>query len=123
MKSAAHPQASFVTRHLSFVTRHCAELVGFGCHDEVVAMQAPDLVCPPGYRDPAPFRQNGRMMAFLFRQSAYSYSECQCTGKISEKEFPLEAGNALSFHQLPIRDLRLELVDFLLRYLRSAHAT
>ena len=44
------------------------EPISFGGHDEVIAVQAADLMRPPGNRDAAPLRENSRMMTFRLRE-------------------------------------------------------
>src|SRR3990170_2944661 len=53
------------------------QLVRFRRHDEVVAMQALDLVRPPCDRRPTPFGQQGRVMPLFLCTLAYLLREVQ----------------------------------------------
>ena len=58
------------------------QLVRFRRHDEIVAMQALDLVRPPGDRRPAPFGQERGVMPLFFCKLAYFLREFQRLRKI-----------------------------------------
>jgi hypothetical protein len=41
-----------------------SERINLGCHDEVVSVEPPNLVCPERHRHPPPFGKDCRMMPF-----------------------------------------------------------
>src|SRR5690606_31138626 len=77
------------------VSNHCAvaqslgmggQLVGARGHDEVVAMQAADLVGPPGHGDATPFGEQRRVMALGFGDLAHRQGKGQGLAEILEAE-------------------------------------
>jgi hypothetical protein len=46
-----------------------SQRVRLGRHDEVVPVEAADLVGPPGHRDSPPLGEESGMVALLFRES------------------------------------------------------
>src|SRR5215472_10455852 len=64
--------------------RLLVERVSLGRHDEVVAVQAPDLVCPPRHRHLAPLRQDRWMVPLGLSQLPYRVRELQRIRERSE---------------------------------------
>src|SRR3990170_4961594 len=85
----------------NFVCSGCILLVCLGGHDEIVAMQTLDLVCPPGDRHFAPFSQQRGMMSFCLCSFTDVIGKRQCLGKIPEFEDALESFDTIAFHNLP----------------------
>src|SRR5690606_32939352 len=93
--SGSAPQGGFLQalrrRCRSFALREaCLQLavgrVGFGRHDEIVAVETPDLVRPPRNLHPAPFDDEARVVAFLFGQDAYPSGEGEGVGEVAKSE-------------------------------------
>jgi len=82
------------------------EGVGLGGHDEVVLVQAADLVRPPLDGDTPPFSDDQGMMVFLVSDGADLVGESKRLPKIRELENTLQALLAVDRANLPIGDLR-----------------
>src|SRR5262249_22058907 len=76
--------------------------VSFCGHDEVVPMEAADLVGPPGHRDASPLGEKGGMVPLRLGKRADPVGERQRISEAWEAEAPLELGNAVAHHQLPV---------------------
>jgi hypothetical protein len=87
------------------------ELIGLRRHDEIVAMQPFDLVSPPLHGYTAPLRDDQRMMALFFRDRADLVRECERLDKLLGPEGAFQPLNPVDFLNLPIRHLRLKLLD------------
>lgn len=74
------------------------ELIGLGGHDEVVLMQAFDLMRPPGHRNLAPFCADDRMMALLLGEFPHFLGEGQRLGEILELEGAPQARDVIFLH-------------------------
>lgn len=83
-------------------------------HDEVIAVQAADLMRPPGNGDAAPLRENGRMMSFGLGERANFVGELEGFGEVLQTKGPLQLGNSVALDDLPIWDLWLELGHLLI---------
>jgi hypothetical protein len=66
------------------VTPALDDLIGLCRHDEVVGMQAADLVSPPGDGHPAPLSDDGRVVVFLFGYDAYLVGKLEGSDEIFE---------------------------------------
>src|SRR5262245_59791451 len=108
---AGSRQATFRDLVVREVSALRDQRIGLRSHDEVVAMEPTDLMGPPGHGDPAPLSEEGRMMARVVGDSTDPVGERQCVGKVREGEDPLEPGDAVAFHEAPVRDLVLESGD------------
>ncbi len=75
--------------------------IGLRGHDEVVPMEAADLVGPPGYRDTPPLDEEGRMVTLVLGEGTDPVGERQRGGEVREVEDSLEPGNAVALQQLP----------------------
>src|SRR6266536_6196711 len=95
------------------------QLVGFGGHDEIVAMQPTDLVSPPRDRDSPPFGQNGRVMSFPLGELSHSSSKRQSLSKILEAKPPFQPRDSVALGELPLLDLGPQLRDLCLGHLRG----
>src|SRR5438046_5050510 len=95
------------------------ELVGLGGHDEIVAMQSPDLVGPPRDRDASPFGQNGRVMSFPLGELPHSYGKSQSLRKILEAKPPFQPRDSVALCELPLRDPGPQLRDLRVGHLRG----
>src|SRR5262249_16408836 len=90
--------------------------VGLRGHDEVVPVEPADLVGPPGHRDMPPLGEEGGMVTLRLGEGADPVGEGQRVGESWEAEGPLEPGDAVALHHLPVWDLTPEL-----RNLRHSH--
>jgi hypothetical protein len=70
-------------------------------HNEIVAMQALDLVRPPGDRDFAPLGQSCRVMSFRFCNLGDLVRERDGIDKIFELEHALQPFDIFALHNLP----------------------
>src|SRR5215218_11065169 len=84
------------------------QLVRFRRHDEIVAMQAPDLVRPPCDRRPAPFGQQRRVMPLFLCKFANLLREFQRLRKIGDRKDASQAFDSIELHDVPVRDLALK---------------
>ena len=87
-------------------------------HNKVVPVQASYRVRPESHRSLTPFGQNSRMMAFRFRESSNAIREAQGLRKIAETKCAFQSLDGLPFHQPPVRDLKLQFLNFLCGYSR-----
>jgi hypothetical protein len=78
------PGASVVNQFMARIGSGLIQLVRFRRHDEIVVMQALDLVRPPGDRRPAPFGQERGVMPLFLCKLAYLLRELQRVRKIVE---------------------------------------
>jgi hypothetical protein len=99
------------------------EAIGAGGHDEVVPVQAANLMRPPGNGDAGPLCENSRMMSFGFGERADFVREFERFDKVLEAKCPLQSGNSVALDDLPVGDLWLELSDLLVGYSRGIGAT
>ena len=76
--------------------------VGFGGHDEVVAMEAADFVGPPVDGDVAPFGDEHGVMTFFFGDASDFDGEVHCLLEISEAEAASESIDAVDLDEVPI---------------------
>src|SRR5215211_1576753 len=88
------------------------ELVRFGRHYEVVAVQATDLVRPPRDGYPTPLGEQRGMVPFLLGPLAHPVGERQRPGEVAEPKDALQPLDALPLHQLPARHPLPQLPDF-----------
>ena len=98
------------------------EAIGAGGHDEVVPVQAANLMRPPGNRDAAPLRENSRMMSFRLREHSHLVREFEGFDEVVDAKHALQLGNSIALHDLPIRNLWFELGDLLVGDSRSISA-
>jgi hypothetical protein len=91
--------------------------IGLRGHDEVVPVEAADLVGPPSHRDTSPLGEQGWMVTLCLGEGADLVREAQGVGEIREVEDPLELGDPITLEQLPGRDVTPQLSD-----LRLGHA-
>ena len=75
--------------------------IGLRSHDEVVPMEAADLVSPPGHRDPPPLGKEGGMVTLRLGEGADAVGEGQRLDEAREMEDPLEPGDAVALQRLP----------------------
>src|SRR5262249_37265725 len=61
-------------------------------HDEVVPVESPDLVGPPGHRDAPPLGEEGGMVTLCLGESSDLVGEGQRVGEAREVEYALELG-------------------------------
>jgi len=73
---------------------------------------------PERYRYLTPFGQNGGMMAFCFRESAYAIGEAQGFLEIAETKLAFESQDGLALYQIPVRYLMPQFLNFLPSYSR-----
>jgi len=99
------------------------ETIGPGGHDEVVPVQAANLMRPPGNGDAAPLCENSRMMSFGFGERADFVREFERFDKVLEAKRALQSGNSVALDDLPVGDLWLELSDLLVGCSRGISAT
>ena len=92
--------------------------IEFGGHDEVITMEASDFVRPQAYGYATPFRQNGGVMSFFFRQGANSISKPERFGEIAKPKNLLQSLNSVALHNHPFRNLWLKLIDLELGHSR-----
>ena len=98
------------------------EPIGLRGHDEVITVQAANLVRPPGNCDTTPLRENGRMMAFGLGERANFVRERELRrSSCNERHAPV--GNSVARHGLPMGDLWREFGDLLVGYSRRIGAT
>lgn len=88
------------------------QLVGLGCHDEIVPMKAVDLMCPPLHGDLPPLGDYERMMVLRFGNLGDPVRKLNSPGKIGEFEDALEALLAAQFHNVPLGNLGRQFGDF-----------
>ena len=77
------------------------ETIRLGGHNEVIAVQAANLMRPPGNGDAAPLRENGRMMAFGLGERANFVRDLEPRRSSSTKD-ALQLGNSVALDDLPI---------------------
>jgi len=82
-------------------------------HDEVITVQAADLMRPPGKGDAPPLRENGGMMSFGLGERANFVGELEGIGEVLQTKRALQSGNSVTLDDLPVRDLWLEFGDLL----------
>ncbi len=99
------------------------EPIGLRGHDEVITVQAANLVRPPGNCDTTPLRENGRMMAFGLGERANFVRERESFDKVLATKDTLQLGNSVARHGLPMGDLWREFGDLLVGYSRRIGAT
>jgi hypothetical protein len=75
--------------------------IGLRGHDEVVPMEAADLVGPPGHRDTPPLGEEGRMVTLRLSEGADPVGEGQRLGEVREAEGPFESSDPIALQQLP----------------------
>src|SRR4029453_5397507 len=85
------------------------ELVGLRSHDEVVAVEAFDLVLPPAHLRSAPLGQQGRMMSLVLGEPADPVRELERVRKVREFEDPRQAIDPADLVELPSGPLRMAL--------------
>ena len=83
--------------------RLAVEVVRLGGHDEVVAVQPPDLVGPPLDADAAPLEDETGVVALQLGLATDSLGELQRVGEVAEPEAPLDPGDAVRVGQTPTR--------------------
>src|SRR5438105_2647780 len=96
------------------------DLVGLGGEDEVVGVEAADLVGPGLDHHPAPGNMQVGMMAFALRQHADLDREAHCLAEVAERELAADAWNAVLGGHLPARCLGREPRDLLVGERRLA---
>ena len=82
------------------------ELIRFGRHDEIVAVQPLDLVRPPGHGDAAPFDQHDGMVTFILGQHAHLLGEGQCLEILGKPKRPLDFRDAVLIEPVPVGHFR-----------------
>jgi hypothetical protein len=97
--------------------------VGFGGHDEVVAVQTFDFVGPPIDGDAPPFGEQGWMVIFGFGEVADLVGEFERLQKVIKFEDATQAGDAVDGDDVPIGRLRFEQFDLDVAQRRLAAAT
>lgn len=97
MERRAHVRANTIGVVLSLLIDRAdsglIQLVRVRGHDEVVAVQALDLVRPPGDRRAAPLGQQRRVMGFPLRQYAHPVRERQWPPEVVEREDASQASD------------------------------
>jgi len=91
--------------------------IGLRSHNEVVPMQAADLVGPPRDRDTPPLSEQGGVVTLPLGEGADPVREAQRVAKVREMEDALEPGDPITLKQLPVWDVMPKLGD-----LRLGHA-
>ena len=76
-------------------------------HDEVVAVEAFDLVRPPRHRRPAPFREQRGVMSLFLRKLTDLVREFQRLPEIVESEDAPQPIDCVAVNDLPLGDLRM----------------
>jgi hypothetical protein len=99
------------------------ESISLGGHDEVITVQAADLMRPPGNGDAAPLRENGGMMSFGLGERANFICELEGFGEVLQTKGALQLGNSVALDDLPVWDLWLEFGDLLVGDSRGIAAT
>jgi len=80
-------------------------------HNEIVAMQAANLVRPKSDCYAAPFGQNRRMMAFVLGEGTHAIGKAERVGKICEPKHSFQPLDTFALNYRPLRNLRLEFLD------------
>lgn len=99
------------------------QAVGLGSHDEVVAVQAANLVGPPRDGDATPLRKESGVMSFLLRESADLVCQIERLREVFETKRALQPGDAFAGDDLPFGDLLFQFGDFLVRHTWRVGAT
>src|SRR5262249_13494870 len=94
--------------------------VGLRGHDEVVAVEATNLVCPPAHGHASPLRQQRGMVPFLLGDRADSIRELERLREVVEFEYTAQPLHAVDLDELPVRTLRLQLGDLFISHRRRA---
>jgi hypothetical protein len=105
------------------VDRLRGKTIGLGGHNEVVAVQAANLMRPPRNGDAAQLCENCRMMSFGLRERTDLVRELERFGEVLETKDALKLGNSFALRDFPVGNLRLEFGDFLLGHSRRIGAT
>jgi hypothetical protein len=105
------------------IDRLGGKTIGFGGHNEVVAVQAANLMRPPGNGDAAPLCENCRMMSFGLREPTDLVRELERFDEVLETKDALELENSIALRDFPVGNLRLKFGDFLLGHSRGIGAT
>lgn len=98
-------------------------LIRFCGHDEIIAVQAFDFVGPPADLDFTPFRCQGGMMVFRFRQLTYRISKRQCIDKVFEYKRSMQLLDAVGWNNFPFLDVIKQSFCFFVAYLWRAGVT
>jgi len=75
--------------------------IGLRGHDEVVPVEAVNLVSPPGHGDTPPLGEEGGMVTLRLGEGADPVSESQRVDETREVEDALEPGDPVALQQLP----------------------
>ena len=111
-------------RRYGLLLQRGVQLLRLSGHDEVIAVEATNLVRPPADRHPAPlFGHERRMMRLCLGQGPDLVRERQCLRKIREAEAPLQARDTVDLAERPVRHLGLELREFVHRHGRLTAPT
>src|SRR5215831_19126544 len=84
------------------------EGVRFRRHDEVVSVEPPYLVGPPGDRHPSPLGEESRMVALLLGEGADPVRESQRLDEGWDTKDAFEPGDAVALYQMPTGNLAQE---------------
>ena len=99
------------------------EPIGLGGHDEVVSVEVPDFVRPPGNGHAPPLRYESWVVSFGFGELSDAVGKGQGLDKIGEAKNTLELSDPSLLDELPIRHLRMEFADILFSNVRGIRAT
>jgi hypothetical protein len=95
------------------------EPVGLGGHDEVVSVQVPDFVRPPGNGHASPLGYESGVMSFGLGEISDTVGKGQGLDKIREAKNAFELSDPSLLDELPFRHLRVEFTDLLVGYMRG----
>src|SRR4029434_10887178 len=85
--------------------------IGLRSHNEVVAVEAADLVGPPSHCDAPPLGEEGGMVTLRLGEAADPVGEGQRVSEAWKGEDSLEAGDPVALQHMPARDLTSQLRD------------
>src|SRR5918998_5178399 len=78
--------------------------VGLGCHDEVVTVQTPDLVRPPGDGHFSPLGEQRGVMPFFLCELPDALAKGESLAKSRDAERAHQARHAVMILPFPLRD-------------------